>query len=110
MGSRFPRSTSAGKRFSTMTGDADGKLMLAPVEPFAQHGQCGAWVSDFLPHTAQIADDLCFIKSMHTDAVNHAPAITFLPHRRRAARPADAGRVADLRPRQRDARTCPASW
>ncbi len=66
------------KRFSTMTGKADGKLMLAPVEPFSQHGNSGAWVSAFMPHTAKIADDLCFVKSLHTDAVNHAPAISFL--------------------------------
>ena len=66
------------KRFSTMTGNASGKLMLAPVEPFRQRGECGAWVSDFLPHTAGIADELCFIHSMHTEQVNHAPAIQFL--------------------------------
>lgn len=66
-----------GKKFSTMTGAANGKLMLAPVEPFAQHGQSGAWVSKFMPHTAGVVDDLCFIKSMHTEAVNHAPAISF---------------------------------
>ncbi len=66
-----------GKKFSTMTGAANGKLMLAPVEPFAQHGECGAWVSKFMPHTAGIVDDLCFIKSLHTEAVNHAPAISF---------------------------------
>ena len=66
------------KRFSTMTGNASGKLMLAPVEPFRQRGECGAWVSDFLPYTADIADDLCFIRSMHTEQVNHAPAIQFL--------------------------------
>ena len=67
-----------GKRFSTMTGDPSGKLMLQPVEPFRQAGQSGAWVSDLMPYTRQIVDDLCFIKSMHTDAVNHAPAISFL--------------------------------
>ena len=66
------------KRFSTMTGNAKGKILLAPVEPFAQYGQCGATVSNFMPNTAAIVDDLCFIKSMHTDAVNHAPAISFL--------------------------------
>ncbi|MCX7385917.1 MAG: DUF1501 domain-containing protein [Planctomycetota bacterium] len=66
------------KRFSTMTGNASGKLMLAPVEPFRQHGQSGAWVSGFLPHTASIADDVCFIHSLHTEQVNHAPAIQFL--------------------------------
>ena len=66
------------KRFSTMTGNASGKLMLAPVEPFRQHGQSGAWVSGFLPHTGSIADDVCFIHSLHTEQVNHAPAIQFL--------------------------------
>ena len=50
--SRFPIGYIGGKRFSTMTGKPDGKLLLGPVEPFAQHGQSGAWVSDFLPHTA----------------------------------------------------------
>ena len=65
------------RRFSTMTGDPKGKLLLAPVEPFRQHGRSGAWVSAFMPHTAAIADELCFIKSMHTEAVNHAPAISF---------------------------------
>lgn len=52
--------------------------MLAPVEPFKQHGQSGAWVSNFMPHIAEISDNLCFVKSMHTEAVNHAPAISFL--------------------------------
>ena len=77
-GRPVPGSFIAGKRFSTMTGKPDGKLLLAPVEPFQQHGQSGATISAFLPHTASIADELCFIKSMHTDAVNHAPAISLL--------------------------------
>jgi hypothetical protein len=76
-GKPVPEEYTAGKRFSTMTGNPQGKLMLAPVEPFAQHGKSGAWVSKFMPHTAGIADELCFIKSMHTEAVNHAPAICF---------------------------------
>lgn len=77
-GKPVPEEYLGGKRFSTMTGDPTGKLMLEPVEPFAQHGKSGAWVSEFMPHTAKVADDLCFIKSMHSDAVNHAPAISFL--------------------------------
>lgn len=77
-GQPIPDAAVAGKRFSTMTGSPKGKLLLAPVEPFKQHGKCGAWVSNFLPHTAGVVDDLCFIKSLHTDAVNHAPAISFL--------------------------------
>lgn len=76
-GQPVPESYIGGKRFSTMTGSAEGKLMLAPIEPFAQHGQSGAWVSKLMPHTAAIVDDLCFVKSMHTTAVNHAPAISF---------------------------------
>jgi hypothetical protein len=44
---------------------------------FAQHGKCGAWMSELLPHTAKIVDDLCFIRSLHTEAINHDPAITF---------------------------------
>jgi hypothetical protein len=77
-GQPVPDGYLGGKRFSTMTGDPTGKLMLAPVEPFAQRGESGAWVSNFLPHIASIADDLCFVKSMHTEAVNHAPAISFI--------------------------------
>ena len=44
---------------------------------FKQHGKSGAWISDLMPHTAKIADDLCFVKSMHTEAINHDPAVTF---------------------------------
>ncbi|MFT4588302.1 MAG: hypothetical protein ACI8QF_002404 [Limisphaerales bacterium] len=76
-GKPVPESYFKGKRFSTMTGDPSGKVMLAPVEPFHQHGQSGAWVSELMPHIGAAADDICFIKSMHTDAVNHAPAISF---------------------------------
>jgi hypothetical protein len=76
-GKSVPEEYVAGKRFSTMTGSPKGKVMLAPVEPFEQHGESGAWVSKFLPHTAAIADDLCFVKSLHTEAINHAPAISF---------------------------------
>lgn len=77
-GTAVPESFLGGKRFSTMTGNPSGKLVLDSIEPFAQHGDSGAWVSELMPHTARIADQVCFIKSLHTDAVNHAPAISFL--------------------------------
>jgi hypothetical protein len=77
-GKPVPEEYIGGKRFSSMTGKADGKRLLGPVEPFRQHGASGAWVSALMPHTAQIADRLCFLKGMHTDAVNHAPAISLL--------------------------------
>ena len=88
-GKPIPESFFDGKRFSTMTGNPSGKLMLQPVEPFQQHGESGAWVSKLMPYTAGIADDLCFIKSMHTEQVNHAPAVTFfLTGAEMAGRPA----------------------
>lgn len=77
-GQAMPDAYTQGRRFSSMTGNASGKLVLGHIEPFRQHGQSGAWVSELMPYTAAIADDLCFIKSMQTDAVNHAPAISFL--------------------------------
>ena len=76
-GQPVPQEFVAGKRFSTMTGNPKGKLMLSPIEPFKQHGQSGAWVSNFLPHIAKAVDDICFIKSMHTTQVNHSPAVSF---------------------------------
>ena len=51
--------------------------MAPSLFKFAQHGNSGAWVSELMPHTAKIADQLCFIKSMHTEAINHDPAVTF---------------------------------
>jgi len=76
-GEAVPDSMLAGKRFSTMTGNASGKKLLAPLEPFHARGQSGATVSELMPHTAAIADELCFVKSMFTEQVNHAPAINF---------------------------------
>jgi hypothetical protein len=77
-GQPVPDSYVGGKRFSTMTGNASGKLVLGSIEPFHQRGESGAWVSELMPYTAGIADKVCFVKGMHTDAVNHAPAISFL--------------------------------
>ncbi len=76
-GKQIPNEIVGGRRFSTMTGNQTARPVLGEISNFAQHGKCGAWVSDFLPHTAGMVDELCFIKSMHTEAVNHAPAINF---------------------------------
>ncbi|MBX3438403.1 MAG: DUF1501 domain-containing protein [Planctomycetaceae bacterium] len=76
-GRQIPDEVQGGKRLSTMTSGQTERPVLAPIAPLRQRGESGAWVSDLLPHTAAIADDLCFIKSMHTDQVNHAPAITY---------------------------------
>ena len=76
-GQEIPASVLGGKRFSTMTQGQKQKLVLPAVAGFKQHGKSGAWVGDYLPHIAGIVDDLCFVKSMHTEAVNHSPAISF---------------------------------
>ena len=87
-GEELPDSVRMGQRLTGMTATQASLPVAASIFKFAQHGQSGAWVSELLPHTAQIADDLCFIKSMHTEAINHDPAITFMQTgSQRAGRP-----------------------
>ncbi len=76
-GEQIPDSVHKNQRLSTMTAGQKDKKVLPAFAPFRQHGKSGRWISDLLPHTAGVADDLCFIHSMHTTQVNHAPAITF---------------------------------
>jgi hypothetical protein len=77
-GEDLPESVRMGQRITGMT----AKQSSLPVAPspfkFAQHGKSGAWVSELLPHTAGIVDDLCLIRSVNSEAINHDPAITFL--------------------------------
>lgn len=77
-GQPVPPSFVAGRRFSSMTGSPVGRSMWQPIRPFRRHGQCGARVSELLPRIGSQVDDLCFIKSMHTDSFNHSPAILLL--------------------------------
>jgi hypothetical protein len=73
----LPDSVRRGQRFTGMTATQE-RFPVAPSRfAFARHGQSGAWVSELLPNTARMVDDLCFIRSMHTEAINHDPAITF---------------------------------
>jgi len=74
----LPESIRMGQRLTTMT-SGQASFPVAPTAfKFAQHGNSRAWVSDLMPHTASIVDDLCFIKSVHTEAINHDPGITFM--------------------------------
>lgn len=67
-----------GERITTMT-SGQATFPVAPSKyAFAQHGQCGRWVSELLPHTAKIVDDIALIKTVHTNAINHDPACTFV--------------------------------
>src|SRR6185503_16740633 len=67
-----------GQRLTTTTSGQKERKILPAIAGFRQHGKSRAWLSDYLPHTASIADKLCFVKSMYTEAINHAPAVTFL--------------------------------
>jgi hypothetical protein len=76
-GQELPPSVQRGQRLTTMTSGQKNKPLLPGITGFKRYGRSGAWLCDFLPHTGAIADKLCFVKSMHTDAINHAPSVTF---------------------------------
>lgn len=73
----LPDSIRQGQRLTGMTATQASFPVAPTIFDFKQHGQSGAWVSELMPHIAEIADDLCFVKTMHTEAINHDPAITF---------------------------------
>ena len=73
----LPDSIRQGQRFTGMTATQDSFPIAPTLFEFAKHGQSGASVSELMPHTAKIVDELCFIRSMKTEAINHDPAITF---------------------------------
>ncbi len=74
----LPDSIRQGQRLTTMT-SGQARFPIAPSKyKFTQHGKCGMWVTELLPNMAKCVDDMCFIRTMHTDAINHEPAICFL--------------------------------
>lgn len=76
-GEDLPESIRQGQRLTTMT-SGQSKFPVAPsMFKFSQHGKCGMWFSELMPHMSSLADDWCQIRSMHTEAINHDPAITF---------------------------------
>jgi hypothetical protein len=76
-GTELPDSIRMGQRLTGMTA-TQASFPVAPSKfRFARHGTSGAWLSELLPHTAQVLDELCLIKSMFTEAINHDPAVTF---------------------------------
>ena len=72
----LPETIRNGQRLTTMT-SGQARFPVAPSKyKFEQHGKSGMWVSELLPWTAKMVDDMCFVRSMHTEAINHEPAIT----------------------------------
>ena len=77
-GQDLPESIRGGQRLTGMTSGQASFPLAGTLFNFKQHGDSGAWMSDLMPYTSKVVDELCFIKSMYTEAINHDPAITFL--------------------------------
>ncbi|MBI3667022.1 MAG: DUF1501 domain-containing protein [Acidobacteria bacterium] len=76
-GTELPDSVRMGQRLTGMSATQSSFPVVPSKFQFARHGRSGAWVSQLMPHTAKVADELCIIKSLHTEAINHDPAVTF---------------------------------
>jgi hypothetical protein len=76
-GQDLPAEIRMGQRLTGMTAAQDKFPLVGSKFSFSQYGQSGAWISELFPHTARIVDDICIVKTVHTDAINHDPALTF---------------------------------
>lgn len=77
-GKQLPDSIRRGQRLTGMSGNQASLPLVGSPFKFAQHGKSGQWMSELLPNTAKVADDLCIINSMYTEAINHGPGVTFI--------------------------------
>ncbi|MDF1815739.1 MAG: DUF1501 domain-containing protein [Verrucomicrobiales bacterium] len=77
-GEELPDSVRKGQRLTGMSGNQASLPLVGSPFAFQQHGQSGAWLSEVLPNTAKVADDITFVKSMYTEAINHGPGVTFM--------------------------------
>ena len=77
-GQEVPDSVFNGQRLTGMTAGQTSFPAARSIFDFKQHGQSGAWISELMPNLAKVADDITFVKSLYTEAINHDPAITFL--------------------------------
>jgi uncharacterized protein (DUF1501 family) len=77
-GQELPASVRGNQRLTGMTSSQKSLPVTSSSFDFARHGESGAWISELLPHTARIVDELCIIRSLHTEAINHDPAVTYL--------------------------------
>jgi hypothetical protein len=77
MGQELPESVRMGQRLTGMTSGQSSFPLVGSYYDFKQYGKSQAWISDLFPHTAKVVDDICIIRSMFTEAINHDPALTF---------------------------------
>src|SRR6476620_10726293 len=76
-GQQLPERVRGGQRLTGMSAQQSSIPLAGSIFKFARHGQSGAWLSDLLPYHRRIVDDICIVRSMWTEAINHDPAITF---------------------------------
>jgi hypothetical protein len=100
-GEQLPDSVRQGQRLTGMSGNQSSLPLAGSQFGFKQHGKNGTWVCDLLPHTAKIVDDLCIVRSMFTEAINHDPGHHVFPDRLADFRATQHRLVDSLRPRQR---------
>lgn len=77
-GQQLPDSVRKGQRLTGMSGNQSSLPLVGSPFKFTQHGDSGQWLSEVLPHTAGVADQLCVVNSMYTEAINHGPGVTFI--------------------------------
>ena len=77
-GQELPDEIRKGQRLTAMSGNQASLPLVGSPFKFTRHGQGGTWMSDLLPHTSRIADEICVVKSLYTEAINHGPAVTHL--------------------------------
>jgi len=77
VGQELPDSIRGGQRLTGMTANQSSFPLVGSFSDFKQYGQSGTWISDLFPYTSRIVDDMCVVRSMHTEAINHDPALTF---------------------------------
>ncbi len=95
----LPESVRNGQRLTTMT-SGQKRFPIAPSKyKFAQHGKSGMWVSELLPWTSKMVDDMVFLRTMNTEAINHEPAITYMQTGNQGHRSALSRRMVVVRSR-----------
>ncbi len=77
-GTELPASVRGGQRLTGMSGNQSSLPLVGSPWKFSRHGQSGAQLSELMPHLAGVADELCIVRSMHTEAINHGPGVTFV--------------------------------
>src|ERR1700745_994019 len=77
-GKELPSSVRNGQRITGRTSGQSSFPCVAPMFEFKQHGQCGTWLSELLPHLGTVVDDIAVIKTLNTEAINHDPATTYI--------------------------------